>query len=235
MKMKLNNLSQKDFKVLAVPIVGVTVVVLLIIFLVNYIYTNYKSQSTQIRELEARKNALEAKVNELEQNSTAVAKFVNSAVLAVPEDNPSLLIYNQVQRASLASDLNLLDLRSSGSAPEEGDVSSYTANFKTTANANLGNALEFMDEMSRTAPLVKFTGLSLDFEGKEDSELQIDFAGYYALLPATITEIDEPLDKLTDEDIRALNTVSGLLRPAFTSSSPTNTTARPNPFNFNQE
>jgi len=229
----MNKLSKKDLRILILPLAAIGLVIILIAVTGNFAYSQYKNKVAEIENLTSTKNILNTKATELEQKKTALSSLVSSALLAVPDENPSLMIYNHLKRISLANGIVFLNLRASSTIPEdETENLMYSATFKTTSATELPDALLFLDDMNRISPLVLFTGLSMNNEDNEESQMQIDFTGYYASLPENLSNIDEPLDLLTQSDIDALNNAASLIRPSFTSIGASQTTKRENPFNF---
>lgn len=224
----------KNYKSVILP-AGVSLVLVALILVVGNIFIG---QITSLREEESAVSAklatLESRLATLQEAKNTVENLVGVARIALPEDNPSILVTRQLRSIATERGVALSDFSVTPTGALEGET---LLNYEVTFNAKAAdyNAIAaFIGDLSQILPLVNLVSLATDARVAEGAEAQVRLVTYSSPFPESLPELTEPLSGLSPSEQAVLSTIEGFSAPQILEPAPAPQPAAPraNPFSF---
>jgi hypothetical protein len=212
-KMKLN------ITALIFPVIFFILFLVLFVFSSKTAYSKISGQLKSIKDIDTKNSAIEAKIEELRNIKTD--SFPDSEVIltSFPEDDPSLWMLTQLRRKSEEYSLFVENQKISFSDPDTEIVSS---DISFDLIGDVSNILKFLLEMDKVAPISSLNKVvfSLKSAGGIGAGATVDMSVYHSKIPTQLSQMNEPVNKLTDEENQTLIRLSKMEPPEFTKFTP---------------
>lgn len=221
-----------QYKGLFVPAVSMVVFLVLIAVAGNFLLGQISSIREQSGLLNSKIETLEARVAALQNTSDTLKDSASVAAVAVPEQNPSVLVTRQLRKLASDKGVALSDFSVVSTNTQDANAMyTYEVKFQVSA-ADYAAVAAFLGEMDNLLPLVNLGSLAVDSRAATGTEAQVRLVAYSAAYPVSFPSLDEPLSGLSEEEQKLLNALGGFNAPEVGAKVPATTqaTPRPNPF-----
>lgn len=208
------------------------VLYLVIIFILAFIVvkegvTRVRKQAADLKEARKIESTLSEKLNILKDSEANIKDNIDYLTLALPEKNPILILTSQInillgEKGLLKEKITVggLTYVETGLAPVELTVE---------LSGSYSQFLSFIDSLQGIAPVVNIT--ASDFTGgKEAITAKITISSYSAFYPKELPKIDDPIARLTEDDLAIIENVKSLRPLTMGSYSASPPSTRANPF-----
>ena len=212
---------------MAFPFIYTIILLFLYFILVRAGFDKLSEQRNVIRAAEKTENILKEKEALLKNLQPTLPSYVTTTTLAFPEKNPALIVISQLKRFAGENAIFLEDLRIGGERPSAGK-SILSVSF--TLTGTFEQVLSFLKQVKTSAPLVYLNGLELSKLGDEGVSMDVKASFSWAAYPEKISSLEEPLVKLSQEELDTLSLLAKLEKSVFGSLSPQSPSGRINPF-----
>lgn len=185
------------------------------------------SQRSETKKLEKNITVLNQKIDTLSKVEDALSKNIKFFSLALPEDNPSLLISYMVKVNSAQMGL-IYDNLKGGSEGKDKNVSKVDITFDL--EGPFENMITFTKATENFSPIVTLEKLKMNQSGGIFSS-SFTLRGYWAALPENIPTVTQAISDFTEAETTLITRISKLLLPAFSDLAPNKPSTRTDPFN----
>ena len=220
-----------NIKELLIPVVLILTMSLLYIFVILKGYSSVNTQLTDLRQANVDKNTLTTKLAELQQVDKSVLDKSNVSVLAMPKDDPVILMINQLN--SLASQktatISGINFQLSGGSADKGLTKARLSMVLGTPDVD--TAVEVIKSIMDIAPVSTIDKLSVTQSQRGGIATDFDMYLYWAPLPSELPTIEKPIQTLTADETNLLEKLAKLKAPNYINLSPQSPSGRTNPFN----
>ncbi len=224
--MKKNILSP-DLQV-SLPTLGLLGVLILSIYLLySFGLSTLYTERDKLAQTKKDHSVLTEKQQVLSGLSQNILPQADASLIAVPGQNPSLLVVSQIKSLANQNSLTIKDI-SVSSPNSQGDLNSV--GLTLSLEGQTGEIINFINGLKSLAPLVFLNALKIT-NANQISDASVNIVSYSSDLPKKITSLTEPLISLTDDENKILNRLSSLIAPSQVQLAPTEPTTRDNPFN----
>lgn len=200
---------------------------------VNQFYSRFSVIQAKISDASSKQQILQQKLLTLQQLNRDALSFSESAYLALPAYNPSLLDISQIKRQAKNFDISIDTLRISASSAESKDLSNVRIDLK--AIGSYTSIINFLKKLQNEAPIMNIDSLKIQ-ENPPDFQATVSLLSYWSTLPAQLPALTESVVGFSQDELDTLNTLSKLETPLFTQDNVSTTNAtqtaapRENPF-----
>lgn len=222
----LRGLVNPNVRIILKPFIVIGVVVILAFYLVKEGYFRVSGQISEFKKTQNERNILFNKANTLKEIGNARLDPDNKTLIALPAENPVMLVMSQLKTWSSASLLTLNKLELSPGLGSELNSIIVKANF---SSGDLKSIYDFLYRIPRLSPLTTLKSVVVDTE-RGVYTLGLELSVYWSSFPKTIPAVNEPIRVLTNEELEVIERVSQLSPPSFTSLQPNFSGTRENPF-----
>jgi hypothetical protein len=218
-----------NIKALIIPVFFFLLFIILFIFSSKIAYSKISSQLSAIKDIGEKNSAIGAKIEELK--NIRIESFPDSDVIltSFPEDDPSLWMLTQIRRKSEEDSLLVVNQKISFSN-QATDVISSDIYFDLVGDTP--NIIQFLLDMDKVAPISTLTSVVFNLKGvgTAGAGALVDMRVYHSKIPTQLSQINAPVNKLTDEENQTLLKLSKMEPPEFTKLSPNSPFEVTNPF-----
>lgn len=226
--MKLSNI--KNF---LLPVGVIVAILVLGVVVANFLISRVTSTLGATREQETKNQVLKDRLSTLQELSEGIRNSVNIAALAIPDQNPSVLIVGQLKAIAGTYDIVLsnLTINTLGMAGTDSQIVTYDVAFEAAASDYDSISL-FIDNLSKVTPLINLSSLKITtVTGVVGAEVK--FTGFSSPFPSELPALDAPISGLTPEETDVLNTVGAFVHPtAVEQVAPQQSSPREDPFSL---
>jgi len=191
----------------------------LFIFSSKTAYTKISGQLKSIKEIGEKNSAIEAKIEELRNIRTD--SFPDSEIIltSFPEDDPSLWMLSQLRRKTEEYSLFVENQKISFS---NSDTDVVRSNISFDLIGDTSNIIRFLLDIDKVAPISSLN--KVIFNSKNEASTgpgaSVEISVYHSKIPTQLSQMNEPVNKLNDEESQTLIKLSKLEPPEFTKLSP---------------
>lgn len=217
MVVKSREILNPNFKAILIPILTSLVIVMLFLFVVKNLINQVITQNNRLKEAKKLENILIEKEQTLNDSKTQLSQLLPLSIQYLPEENSALVVFPQLREKSLEEEVLIADFamgaKKKDPKAQVEEVSKDTASLSFTGTGKMENLLRFISRIGEISPLV--TVNSVDFvSGDENFLASFSLKAHWASYPKTIPAINDPIVKLTSEEISLLSSI----KPVSTSS-----------------
>lgn len=209
----------------AVSIAVVVGAVVLSLVVGKFLLDKVNVVRSEIADVGAKSGVLQERLDALQAAAPQIESAVNVASVAVPEDNPSVLIVQQLKRASQEnsieiSNISVISLPSLSQGTGDGsDVQLYQVDFDVSGQYKA--IASFLTSLSKITPLMNLETVYLRAKPLQDlANGQVKLYAYSAPYPTKLPGLTEPLNGLSDAEKETINTLRSFSAPQTTSVNP---------------
>ena len=214
-----------------VPVIAITAVVLVFVFFAPKTASELDKKMKEFKTVQSEEVVLSAKLESLRGISPDLLDSEDVTVIALPSKNPGLWIVSQIRRSSRETEISITEM-SVTNIYDSGDIKSSDIEFELEAN-EYQSLLAFIEDMTVMLPVYSLNLISVNREKGQRNifrgEVKATF--FWSDFPKTLPPINEPINKLTDDEIKLLEVITAFKRPIFTELTPGQPQDRPQPFN----
>jgi hypothetical protein len=219
-------------KVLAIPLMVISGVVLLALFLLQYSYPQIESKMGEIQQSNVTYQTLQDRLQVLNRfQSDVLGDKSDISFVVLPDKNPGAITLSQIKSKleGIGAHVKNVEFVSSGN-PLTNGVQTMDLNIEYES-ANLVSSAEVLTSLSTIAPITGLYEAEMSFQG-DKYVTKLRTSVYWSPLPQELPPLTEPLNDLTEADKILLNKFNSYSFPVFSSlSADQPNTARENPFN----
>ena len=193
--------------------------IILFIFSSKTAYSKISGQLKSIKDLDTKNSAIEAKIEELSNIQTDLFPDSEVILTSFPEDDPSLWMLTQIRRKA---EENLLFVENQKISFSDSDTEIVSSNISYDLIGDVSNIVKFLLEIDKVAPISSLNKVvfSLKNAEGEGSGAMVEMNVYHSKIPTQLSQMNEPVNKLNDEEIQTLIKLSKLEPPEFTKLTP---------------
>lgn len=201
----------------------------------NFLIGRINSVRTEAEQIHIKSKSLESRIATLQAAASSVRELVDTAAIAIPEKNPSILITRQLREKAKESGVTLDDYTiTSGGVLETSTMENYEVSFKATGE-NYTVVSGFVIRLGSLLPLINLSSVSVRQSSTGSNiEANIRLVAYSAPYPEALPSLDTPLSGLSPMEQESLNTLELFDIPTFSATPPQSTeiVPRQNPFSL---
>jgi hypothetical protein len=210
------------------PALYFIIISFLLILSIRMGMSKISAQKSAISQLSATYNTLVEKDTVLKASQYDILNaYSRPASLALPSKNPSLVEMVQIKNLASAYLLPLDELKISPSDSGSDKSASVKVSFKVAGDIN--QVISFIKALAGIAPATVVE--KIEFSSSDNLVLaSVSVSSYWAKIPGKLPNFSDPIEKLAEDDMAALEIMSQLTPPAFSDLVPSGPSARTNPF-----
>lgn len=201
-------MKESDKQVLR-SVAPLAVVVFLFFVVGRFSISQITNLRDQINTAEKTRSVLLNKLGVLHTISEMPSSETNIALMAVPKNNPAILVISQIRLLATQNAVVVEDIRSSSMEGGTGGLSYTMTSFNVIGPRE--GVISFIEKMGEIVPLTFVEKVDLS-ESLGVSEANVYAKTYYAPLPETIPTITQAVSDLTQTDKEILSQVSNFTR-----------------------
>lgn len=214
---------------LLTPLAALVVVIVLFIVVFKIGSSKIGSQRKQLQTSEKNEATLVQKQRVLQEVQEEILSYADVSSIAMPRENPVLVVFSQLKRLAERNSIILSDLRVGSQAEDKKGFSKATVSFEI--EGEFRQILNYLISIGGFAPLSTVDGVEIN-QVAGAIRATVDMAFFWAPFPEKLPPISESIDELTAEEIDLIVQFSDLEQPVFTEVSAQAPITRENPFSF---
>lgn len=231
--MKLSDIAgiiSANSKLVAGPLVLGVILILLFVVGIRSGITQILALRTKVEELKVEENTLSQKLSFLETSKDSALTLADLSVIAIPPDNPALIIISQVKKLAGEKGVIIENIKSTQTVQEEGSELG-NVELELSVNGPITNLMELLKSFKSVTPIISVSSVKLN-QGDTIADAKVLIYGYFSPFPETLPSITSPLNELTAEEKDILAKLSSYSQPTFTEVTPSGPYERADVFNF---
>lgn len=221
------NKQLKNTKALLFPLLAVIILIGMCIGVFNFLWGRINTVNRQIADAEQKNAILSSRLTTLQEIRDDVSGNVNVASIAVPPQNPSILVTNVLKTSAAENSVALSHLSIiaiSSNTPAEGAVQDplavdlYEVTFEAAAES-YSSLSTFINSLSNTKPLLTLTSVVVEKVTSGTGVVaQVKLNAYSSPFPSELPALDQPLSSLSQEEEEILAILETYKAPAISTS-----------------
>jgi hypothetical protein len=218
-------------KVLAKPILLISLALFFILFMVRVYLPRLRLISDNISESQKTINTLKERVSVLSSfDASVVDDKTDVMYLVLPDSNPAPIVVYQIRTLANDKGVEFKEVRLAGYTPDEGGNNKVDLDMKFSAQ-NTASFIEFVESLKNVAPIFLPTSLQINnINGVLESTLKVSV--FWSPLPTRLPKLDAPITGLSPEDSKVFERIVDYKFPEFSQNFPQEPYLdRLNPFN----
>ena len=220
-------------RILGLPSLIIIIFLFLTVYIVRYAYVNITKDVKDLKTSQKDIEVIENRIKLLKQIANSDLIQADISYIALPDKNPGPWIVSHVRKISEKYGMILEDI-SFTKIREETEGSNMTSmeldiELKSTS---IATNQSFLLDIKKIAPIVTVKEVKIDpGSDKATFKTTAKFNIYWSNLPAELPDLKQPLNNLSDAELKTLSEVSLLSRPIFINLDPNSPKKRDIPFN----
>lgn len=222
-------LTNPNIRVLGGPLVAIIVLAFLFLFLIENGYTRIFSEVNKLKAATKEEKTLKEKVSLLMEVRKDVLESSDETVIALPYENPGLLMLGQLNKLATDYSLAMSEVSLANETAFGDDARKMEITFEgETLDEKL--LVNFLKDIEGLAPVSSVESVALKKGVSGNVTAQVKLLIYWSDLPTTLPSITEPVKELTRTEQDLLNKVTSLSLPQIKTIPATQPVPRENPF-----
>jgi hypothetical protein len=219
----------QKMKVMLLPLALVLAMVVLAIVVFKIGITRISTQRTDLQKATKNETILTQKQQVLRTLENNILSYADTAIMAMPDKNPSLIALSQLKVLAERDALSLGSIEIGGKVKDKSGTSKTTISFEV--EGTLSGVLNYLLSTKSFAPLSIIDRVDIAQAGGV-IRANVDLAVYWVPLPTKLPAISEPVRELSANETNLITELSKLEQPLFTQVLPAAPSARIDPFAF---
>ncbi len=229
----MEKLIQANLRFLAVPLGTLAIIIILSLVSFKIFSDRSTDENNQIATLSSQGSILDQKLSAL-QTVGATLNVAQNMSLALPSDNPTFVLSNQIKRYSSDTGVTVESIQIGQEVVDSKGISH--ADVSIDATGNPVNILSFADKLKNASPLTLGNNIVITQKGGE-TRVTIAISVYWAAFPEKLPAITEPISELSANEKDIISKIAALQPPPLSapvSETPASqpATLKSNPFGF---
>ncbi len=210
------------------PVISIVVMVVVFIIGAKIAYDQISKLRVEIADSNRKINQLNEKYETLRNIGDNILDSKDSAVLALPSENPAILVFSNIRGLIRDNKLSVQKLQLKQSVQKTNIIKS--ANIDMEMESNFASTSAFIKNLSQRSPITLTKKLEYMFTS-DNIEAKADIEVYWSDLPTQIPKITEPVNTLDKKDNEVLEKIINFTKPEFIEVDPNGPFDRQDPFN----
>lgn len=227
MKKSLTEIVSPNIKALIVPVV--ILIVLIILSAISYRIA-ISEVTTQREELATANNVekvLKNKETVLSQVEGQINSYVDAAALAVPSQNPALVMISQLKNLALTKGVILSSVKGGAESTTPGSL--ISVDITLAIEGPSAAIIDYLKAVNTFVPLSTLDRVKINQSGG-NARAEVMVRTYFSPFPTQLPSMAEPIKDLTAEEKELLGKLSQLTPPMFINLTPQAPVVRESPF-----
>jgi hypothetical protein len=187
------------------------------------------TQKTELQKATKNETILTQKQQVLQTLESNILSYADTAIIAMPDKNPSLIALSQLKVLAERNALSLSDIEIGGKIKDKSGTSKTTISFEV--EGTLPQVLNYLISIKNFAPLSIIDRVDIAQAGGV-IRASVDLAVFWVPLPTKLPAISEPVRELSANEANLITKLSSLEQPLFTQMLPAAPSARIDPFAY---
>ena len=217
-----------NIRIMLVPLVLIGLLLITSVAVAKNGITKISGQLKQLNSEKRTENTLTEKAGVLQQMEGVVLDNADKTVIALPSENPSIMML--VQLNSLAEKHELVFTKREVTKTNIRIEGLQGVLISFAMQGDMEKIINFIKDVNSIAPLSNFTEVRIS----EKQGLYVADVGlnvFYSQFPEKIPSLNQPVTQLSNQEQIYLEKLSNLTPPAFIELPPTEPSVREDPFN----
>ncbi|MBU0572254.1 hypothetical protein KKH23_01120 [Patescibacteria group bacterium] len=219
----------QKMKVMLLPLGLLSAMVILVIVIFKVGIGRISTQRVEFQKATKNETILSQKQQVLQTIESNILSYADTAIIAMPDKNPSLVALSQLKNLAEKSALNIGSIEIGGETKGKSGPSKTTISFEV--EGTLSQVLNYLISTESFAPLSVIDRVEIAQAGGV-IRASVDLAVFWAPLPTKLPAISEPVQELSAGETGLITELSGLEQPLFTQILPAAPSARIDPFAY---
>jgi hypothetical protein len=224
---KNKNFIPQKMKVMVLPLSLLLVMVVLAITVFKVGIAKIGTQRADLQRATKSETILSQKQQVLQTLESDILSYADTAIIAMPDKNSSLIALSQLRVLAENNALVLSNIKIGGKTKDKSGTSKTTILFEV--EGTLSGVLNYLLSTKNFAPLSTINKVDLTQAG-EVTRVAVGLTVYWVALPTKLPAISEPVRELSASETNLITELSSLERPLFTQVLPAAPSARIDPF-----
>lgn len=220
-------ISKKDLQILSIPFLLLVVLVVLVFISYKVLFPRIQKERDDLLSNKNNEETLTQKQKVLSSFSSQAETYVGPTVVAVPEQNSSLMMVSQIKNLAATRLLSLSNLKIGALIPDKNGLSKVQLQFDL--DGDLLQSTAFVRDLEGVAPIANIEKIKVS-QVTDISRVTVGVNVYSAPFPTKLPALTEAVTDLTDKEKETLAKITNLIQPVFSQISPLAPQSRPNPF-----
>ncbi|HEX6977383.1 MAG TPA: hypothetical protein VF185_03430 [Patescibacteria group bacterium] len=229
----MEKLIRANLRFLGVPLGILATIVVLSLVSFKIFSDRSTDENNQIATLTAQSSILDQKLSALQTVGSTINAAQNIS-LALPSDNPTFIISNQIKRYSQDTSVSVESVQIGQEVVDTKGVSH--ADVSVDAVGNPISILAFANKLKNASPLTLGNNIVITQKGGE-TRATIALSVFWAAFPEKLPAITEPISELTADEKEIIAKIAALQTPFLVTGTEQPVASQPatpksNPFGF---
>jgi len=217
-------------KVLVTPVILVVLLIILFSLVLKTGVTKLMSLNKSLAESKKEEIALSEKLSILNTSKESALSLADLSVVAIPQENPALVLISQFKKLATERGLALNSIDSKpGSVISTEEIVNEEIEFNL--DGPIASIFDFLKSLQKISPLVTLHEVKIS-QTQAVARSKVTAYAYYAAFPEVLPSISTPLSQLSAEEKDILAKISSFSQPTFSEISPSGPYQRSDLFNF---
>jgi len=222
----------KKNKPLVISLLVMFLIILLATFTTINLFHRISSLQSQINSAESQRNSLQKKVNNLRQAQIEIASSnaTDVVAMALPAQNPSLLILSQIRTQIFENQLSLIEAKVD-KLDSAGKVL-LPLRINLSVEGKYNNLSVFLDQLPQLLPLLQIESLEVRVRN-ERYQAELNLRSYWSPFPETLPALTQAINPISASEKDTIQRLSEFTMPStlnYTTLEPSAPETRSNPF-----
>lgn len=228
--------SLKKYQPIAFPTLAVVIILVLCVASGNFLFGRINTLRAEANSLRSKNDVLAERFSTLQDVEFEISSAVNVASVALPPDNPSVLVTSTLKEVSAewnvsVSRFTISSVQIPGLEGVE-PISNYEINFEAQAE-DYQAINSFVSDLSAVRPLLSLESVTTEQTNLGGVEARIRLNAYSSPFPSELPALDTPLSGLSPAEEETLSLLETYSAAAVSDQTPTvEVTPRENPFSL---
>ena len=221
-------LMSQEAKTLLLPSVYLAILLVMSAVVLKAGFDRISIQRRNLEKAEVVENSLTEKVVVLEEAEGQISNYIGPLTLALPEKNPSLVLVSQINSLANDKDIRVEELSFGRAAVPTAERENVSLSF--LAAGNILEMIGFLKATEKIAPILTLEKVEISGQTAVVAA-DITLKTYWAGFPETLPPITDPIEKISQRDLKVVEGAVELTPPVFEEFTPAGPYERVNPFN----
>lgn len=229
---KTNKGLPPNLKELMLPLLALSGAVVLIVVAIINGTDRISEQKKILAKTEKTESVLEEKESELRRTAGSLKPYINTASIALPEKNPVLYVIVQTRAHAENQNVTLGDFKINMGSGRGSTTTLSAVGIHTNITGSFVDVINYMKKAQDLAPITTVEKMKLSIKDMDNVSADVTMLAHWSNFPTEVPAVTTPINKITQEEIRVLQRLAGLIQPEFAILSPQVVDQRENPFAF---
>jgi len=219
----------QKMRVMLLPLVLLLAMVTLSIIVFKVGVAKISTQRVELKKASKNETILTQKQQVLQTLENNILSYADTAIIAMPDKNPSLIVLSQLKTLAEKNAITLSEIKIGSKTSDK------SGTFKTTIlfeiEGTLFQVLNYLISTKSFAPLSVVDRVDIA-QASGAIRASVNLTVFWVPLPTKLPAISEPVRELSADETNLITELSSLEQPFFTQVLPAAPSARIDPFSY---